>query len=162
MKMSGLYTTGQVAEILNLAPQTVSNLCDNGVIRHSISGSRDRIISREDLSEFLIKVLEINPPPESSGLDVISVVENEYYFSPKEAKVFLGGSEDTIRRRFDYGVGDEKLEGFRLPKGTKKGKGDRKISRSSLLRVMIKIRRYECLKSSDPGLLERYGFPVEE
>lgn len=51
--MDGIYTTGQVAKIFNVAPRTVAKWCDRGSLKHyRIPGSQDRRISREQLERF--------------------------------------------------------------------------------------------------------------
>ncbi len=49
-----VFTTGQVAEICQVAPRTVSKWFDSGRLRgYRIPGSRDRRIPRESLTRFL-------------------------------------------------------------------------------------------------------------
>lgn len=49
-----VFTTGQVAEICQVAPRTVSKWFDSGRLRgYRIPGSRDRRIPRESLMKFL-------------------------------------------------------------------------------------------------------------
>jgi excisionase family DNA binding protein len=49
-----VFTTGQVAEICQVAPRTVSKWFDSGRLRgYRIPGSRDRRIPRESLKAFL-------------------------------------------------------------------------------------------------------------
>lgn len=53
-EVAKVFTTGQVAEICQVAPRTVSKWFDSGRLRgYRIPGSRDRRIPRESLKSFL-------------------------------------------------------------------------------------------------------------
>lgn len=68
-----VFTTGQVAKLLKVAPHTVSKWFDSGRLKgYRIPGSQDRRIPREYLVKFCndhgfsTEDFEANPAPESA------------------------------------------------------------------------------------------------
>lgn len=53
MERKGLYTTGMVAKLLNVAPRTVTKWIDRGILKgYKIPGGLDRRVTRKELERF--------------------------------------------------------------------------------------------------------------
>jgi excisionase family DNA binding protein len=59
-----MFTSGQVARMLGIAPRTVSKECDKGRLKHHrVPGGEDRRIYADDLYRYCLKY-ELRVPPE--------------------------------------------------------------------------------------------------
>lgn len=88
-----VYTTGQVAKCLRVAPRTVSKWIDKGVLEgYRLPESQDRRIPRECLIRFMIK----NNFPLS-------------YLGPDITRVLLVGTEPTIIDQIESQISKEEI-----------------------------------------------------
>lgn len=97
-EQQSVFTTGHVAKICKVAPQTVSKWIDSGQLKgYRIPGSRDRRVSRNDLIGFL----RLHGMPlgmlEQTGLTVM-VVGNGYMTILADRIAALIGKGLTIER----------------------------------------------------------------
>ena len=112
IKRKDVLTTGQVAEICNVAPRTVTKWFDSGQLKgYRIPGSRDRRIPSGELLRFM---KAHNIP--TDGLDIgtlrILIIDSDWESADQLAKALIakkGYDVQTAQNSFDAGLLAQKL-----------------------------------------------------
>lgn len=111
-KSKRIYTTGQVAQICNVAPRTVTKWFDSGKLRgYRIPGSRDRRIPAGELLRFM---QSHNIPTNSIAVAGISVlvIDSDSARARRLADILTGNSSYSIHcanSDFEAGILTQKL-----------------------------------------------------
>jgi uncharacterized protein (TIGR02996 family)/excisionase family DNA binding protein len=129
-----VFTTGQVAQLLDVSPTTVATWFDLGRLRgYRIPGSQDRRIPRDILVRFMSE----------NGLSALSPAQRAENFLERQRQ-----REERLRRRDSFGMGEVALLVHVSPRtvrhwfdagrlgGSRGGGGRRRVSRAELLRFL--------------------------
>ena len=111
-KKKDVLTTGQVAEICNVAPRTVTKWFDSGQLKgYRIPGSRDRRIPTSELVRFM-KAHDIPTEALEAGRMRILIIDSSYDTNENFAEALRNKSNyeiETAQNSFDAGVIAQKL-----------------------------------------------------
>jgi excisionase family DNA binding protein len=112
IKRKDVLTTGQVAEICNVAPRTVTKWFDSGQLKgYRIPGSRDRRIPSSELLRFM-KAHGIPTDGLEIGTLRILIIDSDWESADQLAKALIakkGYDVQTAQNSFDAGLLAQKL-----------------------------------------------------
>jgi excisionase family DNA binding protein len=107
VKRKNVLTTGQVAQICNVAPRTVTKWFDSGQLKgYRIPGSRDRRIPTSELIRFMKAHNMPTSMLEVGKLKVLIIDDNQENVANLAAALVGGGhyAVETAHNGFDAGV----------------------------------------------------------
>ena len=112
IKLKDVLTTGQVAQICNVAPRTVTKWFDAGQLKgYRIPGSRDRRIPANELVRFM-RTHNIPTDGIELGKMRVLIIDNDWETSEALAKVLKSKKDyevQTAQNSFDAGLIAHKL-----------------------------------------------------
>ena len=112
IKLKDVLTTGQVAQICNVAPRTVTKWFDAGQLKgYRIPGSRDRRIPANELVRFM-RTHNIPTDGIELGKMRVLIIDNDWETSEALAKVLKSKKDyevHTAQNSFDAGLIAHKL-----------------------------------------------------
>lgn len=111
-KRKDVLTTGQVAQICNVAPRTVTKWFDSGQLKgYRIPGSKDRRIPTNELVRFM-KAHDIPTDELEIGQMRILIIDTDWEYSKKMAATFQEKKNyqvHTASNSFDAGLMAQKI-----------------------------------------------------
>ncbi len=111
-KRKDVLTTGQVAQICNVAPRTVTKWFDSGQLKgYRIPGSKDRRIPTSELVRFM-KAHDIPTDELEIGQMRILIIDTDWEYSEKIAEFFHDKQNyqvHTASNSFDAGLMAQKV-----------------------------------------------------
>lgn len=111
-KRKDVLTTGQVAQICNVAPRTVTKWFDSGQLKgYRIPGSKDRRIPTSELVRFM-KAHDIPTDELEIGQMRILIIDTDWEYSEKMAEFFQTRKNyqvHTASNSFDAGLLAQKI-----------------------------------------------------
>ncbi|MDD5193331.1 MAG: helix-turn-helix domain-containing protein [Candidatus Nanoarchaeia archaeon] len=152
MAIKGIYTTGSAANVLGLAPRTVSGLYEHGHLKGfklpaSEKGDGDRRIYESSIQSFLgARGYDFELEEYASGK--FDVVMPEGFLTSGEAAKILGVSPASANKYLIQGI----VKGYTLP-ASESGGNCHRFCRKSLLEQVTKSGRLDGLDDSQLQLL---------
>lgn len=111
-KRKDVLTTGQVAQICNVAPRTVTKWFDSGQLKgYRIPGSRDRRIPTTELIRFM-KAHNIPTEELEMGMMRVLIIDSNFSVAEQLAESLRGNRNyqvDTASNSFDAGLFAQKM-----------------------------------------------------